>query len=462
MRTVTTTQGAQLTLGRRIGQGGQGSVFAVEGQRRAVKLVHDRSERARQRLRDQLAMVGRLDLEGVPIARPLVQLRSPDVGYVMELFTGMTPIRTLLRPPREIESPLQWYLDSGGLRRRLRLLARVADALAMLHGRGLIFVDPSPGNVLIASDRESSEIRLLDPDNLRTTSAPGLTLHTPLYGAPELVRGSGMANSLSDVWAFAVLAFELLSLAHPLLGDAVRDGTPEDEERALAGALPWIDAPDDTSNRASVGVPREIVLSPLLSRDFQACFGAGRLDPQARPGMMQWAEHLDRAASWTLACSACGATYYADRADCPWCDAPRPPVVALVVHLHDPERLRRTGGSVSPEAGFALDKEGKPRVVDALVVGSGQELLLSERVLLGNSLPIPALRVSLQGDRVRVAPEGERRWSLQSPDGKRRTPLPSEGAEIIVGADERWRLHTGEATALHRVLRFLPRAGGRR
>ena len=61
-------------------------------------------------------------------------------------------------------------------------------------------------------------------------------------------------NSLTDAHAFSVLAFQTLSLAHPLIGDAVNEGPPEREEEALAGRLPWIDHPTDGSNRASSGI----------------------------------------------------------------------------------------------------------------------------------------------------------------------------------------------------------------
>src|SRR5438093_10224814 len=99
-RTVTSIHGNRYRLGRELGRGGQGTVFAVEGGRLAVKLLRDRSPRMQEQLRDQLARVGRLPLENLPLARPIEQLRAPDVGYVMELFTGMVQLQSLLRPPK--------------------------------------------------------------------------------------------------------------------------------------------------------------------------------------------------------------------------------------------------------------------------------------------------------------------------------------------------------------------------
>src|SRR5262249_50624883 len=153
------------------------------------------------------AMVGRLPLEDLAVARPIEHLRSPDVGYVMELFTGMVPLRSLLRPPKDVDSVVRWYFATGGLRRRLRLLARAAEVFAELHGRGLVYVDPSPDNVFVSDTVDVSEVRLIDTDNLRTSTTPGRTLYTPGYGAPEIVSETGAPNSLSDAYSFSLVAF---------------------------------------------------------------------------------------------------------------------------------------------------------------------------------------------------------------------------------------------------------------
>ena len=229
--TVTSIHGTRYSLGRELGRGGEGAVFAVEGGQRAVKLLRDRSPRSRDRLRDRLAMVGRLPLEGLAVARPLEQLRPPHTGYLMELFTGMTPIRSLLHPPNGTGSVAEWYFRGGGLRRRLRVLARVAEVLSELHGRGLVYTDLSPNNVFVSESSDAGEVRLIDTDNVHPATSRGQSIYTPRYGAPEVVRSTGFPSSLGDAWTFAVIAFETLSLVHPLLGDEVQYGEPEMEER---------------------------------------------------------------------------------------------------------------------------------------------------------------------------------------------------------------------------------------
>lgn len=235
---VTSIHGSLYPLGPKLGRGGQGAVYAVQGANRAVKLYDTASPQASERLRDQLALVGRLPLENLAVSRPIKQLRAPHVGYVMELFTGMVPIHSLQHPPKGAAGIAEWYLSGGGLQRRLRLLARTAEVMSALHGRGLVYVDPSPHNIFVSEHADAYEVRLIDMDNLRPASSAIRPLYTPGYGAPEIVRQTGVPSSLSDAYAFAVIAFETLALVHPLLGDAVRDGEPEWEEQALQGYSP--------------------------------------------------------------------------------------------------------------------------------------------------------------------------------------------------------------------------------
>ncbi|MFE3204740.1 hypothetical protein [Embleya sp. NPDC059237] len=54
--------------------------------------------------------------------------------------------------------------------RRLRLLARLADALGRLHARAIVYQDLSPSNVPVSADPRQEEIRLIDVDNLGTAN----------------------------------------------------------------------------------------------------------------------------------------------------------------------------------------------------------------------------------------------------------------------------------------------------
>lgn len=351
MRVVKDEYGRPLQLTRLLGTGGQGEVWAA-GDRVAVKVLRARTRRAAEGLRQRLRTVKRLDLEGLAVSRPLAMLAEPDVGYTMELLGDMAALRTLASPPPRGDL-VDWYGETGGLRRRLRLLARIADVLAALHARGIVYGDPSPGNILVSVSVEHSQAWLIDVDNLEVESiVPDDSFATPGYGAPEVVAGRMGISSLSDAYAFAVIAFETLALVHPFLGDIVQDGEPEDEERAFAGELPWIDDPDDNRNRSRYGLPRQVVLTPGLRALAEKTFGAGRSHPVERATVAEWRTKLQAAADLSLACARCAQTFFAGTAVCPWCDTRTPRQLIARVHLAVPgeERLApaREGLAVSP------------------------------------------------------------------------------------------------------------------
>lgn len=62
-----------------------------------------------------------------------------------------TPLTEALKAMHE--EGAEGFLRTGGLHRRLRLLAKLARTLAKLHGRGLAYGDLSPANIFVSKDR---------------------------------------------------------------------------------------------------------------------------------------------------------------------------------------------------------------------------------------------------------------------------------------------------------------------
>lgn len=326
-RVVIGSQGTRYELGDHLGSGGQGSVYRVS-RRRAVKLIDEPDARNGEKLKHQLARVNRFDFSGVSVARPIETLRDPDVGYVMEFLEDMTSFRSLL-PPLNDDNVLHWFIETGGVRRRLQLLSKFAAILAKLHGKGLVFGDPSPNNVFISRDSDYCEVWLIDADNIASENSKGVTpIFTPGYGAPEVVQGLAPCTRSSDAYSFAIIAFELLTLIHPFIGDVVSDGPPELEQTAFLGALPWVDDPTDTSNRSSNGLPRDLCISVKLKEGFRKVFEQGRMNTRERPSMARWSRLFAEAAQATVICEnqQCGLSYYVSERKCPGCEADLPDI----------------------------------------------------------------------------------------------------------------------------------------
>lgn len=459
-KSVLDANGVRYQLTHLLGRGGQGAVYAVKGGRVAVKIVAGRSQMDRERLRRQFTHVRRLPVGELSLAKPLEMLRPPHTGYVMELLTGMVPIRTLITPPKSETSGVQWYQRTGGLRRRLLVLARAAHTLARLHGKGLAYSDPSPDNIFISEDPAFSEVWFIDTDNLRYESSPGESagVYTPGFGAPELVQGKSGVTTLTDAHAFAVIAFQVLALVHPFIGDLVHDGEPELEEQAFAGLLPWIDDLTDDRNRASFGVPRERVLSTVLSDLFERTFGPGRETPSKRPGTAEWAERLFAAADATVPCPECSGFSYLNKARCMWCDRARPTFARALFHLWDPNHGSNGGLLTKPESGA-----DRPLIVGQGVATCTSRLVVTRRLAfdvqdLGADEPV--VEASLSGDRVSLRSLDGNSYQLVDPAGERLTMVTERPQPMrLMSGKASCHLHFGEPSRLHRVLRFEYRPG---
>lgn len=443
--------GNPLRLDEELGSGGQGTVWSVENTRVAVKVLRGRQQDAAA-LQGRLRAVSRLDLSGIPIARPYAMLRD-HAGYVMELLADMTGFGTFVRPPQSVPA---WYRETGGLRRRLRLLATTAQALSRLHGRAIAYGDVSPSNVLVSNDSRHDQVWLIDPDNLTlVTSASGLAVGTPGYQAPELTAGTAAVSTLTDVFAFAVLAFHVLVLAHPFKGDLVRKD-PDRELDAFEGRLPWIDDPADDRNRATGNSRlREIVLTPGLLRLFRRAFEEGLRDPVTRPSMAEWCEKLDQAALATITCPGCAGTYYVTDSACPWCSAAKPRVAKCDIHasvppLGDPdfpdrlETRRLVSVVLTPEEPAVVRARNGLVCLDA---GPGHQ---------ASSPDEPLAELVWDGAaQVRVRRAGRHSVWLADPEGERGRQLRAgEWLDLPRSRSGRWTVRFGPPEQVHRFVRF--------
>jgi serine/threonine protein kinase len=270
----------------------------------------------------------------IALSLPLSILRD-EPGYVMRLLSGMVPLGEL--DTKDFDR----YSKTGSVKRRLYGLYKTAAILARLHSAGIVYGDVSGNNILMGEGM-AAEVWLIDADNLRYEAAAGGAIFTPGLGAPEVVRGEDVGRPRSDCWAFAVLAFKVLTMGHPFIGKRVLEpddaagwdaepaanGAPTDpDEQARAGYLPWIYDEDDDSNAAVAGIPPQLVLTRELMALFQETFGPGRLEPHRRPTMPLWARALARAFDSSLVCKKCFRSYFTPSfTECPYCGEP--------AHLH--------------------------------------------------------------------------------------------------------------------------------
>lgn len=141
---------------------------------------------------------------------------------VMELLEGVPLSRILDERPLPLE-------------RALPILEAIAEAVDAAHAKGILHRDLKPGNVLLCGAERT--VKVLDFGLAEISGSPPLAGRgpdpreepaarltatgdlpgTPLYVAPELIRGD-RAGRASDLYSFAVIAYELLTGEPPFRG----------------------------------------------------------------------------------------------------------------------------------------------------------------------------------------------------------------------------------------------------
>lgn len=452
-RMLKDTKGSSYELTEAIDRGGQGIVYRTTYPQTLVKGFTNQDPQARQRWRNHITWLLSQDLSDLKLARPLILLAEPRFGYVMELMDGLVPLDSLLNSFIHAgEESLADYLRQGGLRRRIRILCQLARTLNQLHARGMLYGDLSPSNIFVSDDPEHAETWLIDCDNISLTAHHHLTLHTVDYGAPEIVKGESLLSSLTDVWSFAVIAWQLLTHNHPFKGELVSNGPPDMEDAAMRGEYPWINDAHDDSNHCLVNLPPELITHSTLPALFARCFEQGRIEPHERPGMAEWLEALCNVDERLFTCDSCGgSTLLAEDAEsaidavCFYCDHPAD------------RRLVRFSEYVTQQDDSNPDAN--------IVIATGRNVWLQpgNKVELKRMLPsfifdhrlsdLLRIEYSSRGMEIHPLPGGE----LYLQRGETIKPLPSfQGLknERRGTSEEPWQIHIGDPERSHVFWQF--------
>jgi hypothetical protein len=271
---------------RRLGEGAAGIVYEVrrlsDGGHFALKLLRaaaDTTDMARFAREAQL----------------IAKLDHPNVVRIVDVDVNATGFFYIVVELIEGRSLGEHRARFGDARWGLRVLGQVASGLAAIHAQGIMHRDLKPGNILVTENgaRELS-VRIADfgiagqaglhdlgpggsaipsGDELLLTTT-GMWIGTPRYMAPELVDGAKKADLASDVFAFGLVAFEVLTGSLPYDGSAAL--------RALKGET-YVPPPSIRARCPTL----DVAVADVIDRCLRA-------EPEARPLAKAVADAFER------------------------------------------------------------------------------------------------------------------------------------------------------------------------
>jgi serine/threonine-protein kinase len=214
-----TVLGGKYRIGRKIGSGGIGVVYAAEhvtlGHEVAVKVLRGAAARDGgeiARLRREAYIQVHVEHPNVARVLDLDQMSDGSVYVVMERLVGRSLADRLSR---------EGLLTPG---QAITIFTQVCRALDAAHKKGAVHRDLKPGNVFLCDDGNA---KVLDFGMSKLASAEsltqaGYTLGTPEYMAPEQCIGA-QVESRTDIYALGVLMYEALTGELPIVAQSRRD-----------------------------------------------------------------------------------------------------------------------------------------------------------------------------------------------------------------------------------------------
>ncbi len=212
---------------RPLGQGAMGEVFLAQdpvlGREVAIKTVRPGGtfgEDAWARFQHEARVVGGLNHPHIVTVYDF----GDDQGthyLVMEYVPG-----------KDLEKLVQAGHPKAAL---IELLAQGLEGLAMAHQKGIVHRDIKPANLLVRTDGKRWLAKLTDFGVAKvegtSLTQDGSFMGTLHYMAPEYLD-TGKASPLSDLWAFGVMLYEVISAGRkpwpgnspgPILGGILKD-----------------------------------------------------------------------------------------------------------------------------------------------------------------------------------------------------------------------------------------------
>jgi serine/threonine protein kinase len=307
---------------RPIGEGGQGTVYAVnyDGKPKALKWYSGK------KFKNPAKFYANLE-NNIKKGRPTNAFLWPEdltdhdgeaFGYIMDLRPG------------DYKDFSKFLLGKEGftsITAMTNAALRITAGFRELHLKGYSYQDLNDGNFFI--NPKDGDVLICDNDNVSEYGKDSGIGGKSRFMAPEIVAKGKKPDIRTDRFSLSVVLFMLWTNNHPLEGKAAYPVAMDTKhEKKIFGENPvFIFDPDDNSNRPVQGINKGAItrwpfLPTYLQEEFIKAFSKDVLtNPANRIIDQEWLRIFIRMRSEIFKCP-CGEVYFADPVElnpCPKC-----------------------------------------------------------------------------------------------------------------------------------------------
>lgn len=333
------SHGNQITLGKKIGSGGEGDVFDISSPNKnhVAKIYHKAINPEKQEKLKIMVQGCNDDLKKIS-TWPLELIFSTKTGQIcgfsMLKVAEYKPIHMLYGP-----SHRKQIFPQANWRFLVRAAKNCAAAFAVIHKYGYVVGDVNEGNIVV--DKQAC-IQLIDCDSFQIRGKNerkffcevGVAQFTP----PELQNLKNFKTERipnNDNFGLSVIIFQLLFMGrHPYSGVFHGNGDMP-LEKAIAEYRYAFGKTASTKNISPPPNSVEISIVPLEIRAaFEEAFTEAGIQRPYRPSAKQWWELLNNLENKLKQCSLESMhIFYSELSTCPWCNLETKSGILLFVEL---------------------------------------------------------------------------------------------------------------------------------
>lgn len=311
----TDENGKVINLGKKIAQGGEGTVYNCSTSSRLVAKIYNQNKLSPKKAQKLEVMCNLYDNEIAKFSawvKTVIYENGNAVGFLMEKITQYEEIHLLYGTTDD----RQKYFPNAEWKFMVHAALNLAIAVDTLHQKGIVIGDINQSNILV---NDQAEIKLIDCDSYQVEHN-GKTyiceVGVPEYTSPEL-QGCSFKNVIRDqnhdCFGLAVMIFKILFFAkHPYSGC----NAPSEIENAIKG--------DYFCYARNYGYKTPIyspMVRTLLNDELQDLFERAFCNSKSRPTADEWVKALEKfEKDDVIKCSGNNSHFYNKNSNqCIWC-----------------------------------------------------------------------------------------------------------------------------------------------